>query len=46
MHHSTLQERIEHAERLLGWPIRNPAGRQRLALALSLRRLRRPLPGA
>ena len=46
VHHSTLQERIEHAERLLGWPIRNPAGRQRLALALVLRRLRRPLPGA
>jgi DNA-binding PucR family transcriptional regulator len=41
VHHSTLQERITHAERLLGWPIRGPHGRQRLYLALALRRLRR-----
>jgi hypothetical protein len=41
VHHSTLQERIAHAERLLGWPIREPDGRHRLYLALALRRLRR-----
>ena len=41
IHHSTLQERIEHAERLLGWTIRSPHGRHRLYLALALRRLRR-----
>jgi PucR C-terminal helix-turn-helix domain len=45
VHHSTLQERIEHAERLLGWTIRKPDGRQRLYLALVLRRLRRHPPG-
>ena len=44
VHHSTLQERIEHAERLLGWTIRKPDGRQRLHLALALRRLRRHPP--
>jgi hypothetical protein len=43
VHHSTLQERIVHAERLLGWPIREPDGRHRLYLALALRRLRRQL---
>jgi PucR C-terminal helix-turn-helix domain len=43
VHHSTLQERIAHAERLLGWPIREPQGRHRLYLALALRRLRRHL---
>ena len=43
VHHSTLQERIAHAERLLGWPIREPQGRHRLFLALALRRLRRHL---
>jgi PucR C-terminal helix-turn-helix domain len=41
VHHSTLQERIAHAERLLGWPVREPHGRHRLYLALALRRLRR-----
>jgi hypothetical protein len=41
IHHSTLQERITHAERLLGWDIRNPEGSHRLYLALALRRLRR-----
>jgi hypothetical protein len=45
VHHSTLQERITHAERMLGWPIREPHGRQRLYLALALRRLRRHPPG-
>ena len=44
VHHSTLQERIAHAERLLGWPIREPHGRHRLYLALTLRRLRRHPP--
>jgi PucR C-terminal helix-turn-helix domain len=44
VHHSTLQERIAHAERLLGWPIREPHGRYRLYLALTLRRLRRHPP--
>jgi hypothetical protein len=39
VHHSTLQDRIIHAERLLGWPVREPQGRLRLALALALRRL-------
>jgi PucR C-terminal helix-turn-helix domain len=41
VHHSTLQERVEHAERLLGWPVRDPHGRHRLYLALVVRRLRR-----
>jgi hypothetical protein len=44
VHHSTLQGRIEQAERLLGWPVRDPAGCHRLYLALALRRLRRHLP--
>jgi PucR C-terminal helix-turn-helix domain len=39
VHHSTLQDRIIHAERLLGWPVREPQGRLRLYLALVLRRL-------
>jgi hypothetical protein len=39
VHHSTLQDRIAHAERLLGWSIGDPAGRLRLQLALVLRRL-------
>ena len=41
IHHSTLQDRIGQAERLLGWAIREPEGRLRLHLALILRRLRR-----
>jgi hypothetical protein len=44
VHHSTLQERIAQAERLLGWPIREPHGRHRLYLALAVRRLRRHPP--
>lgn len=40
VHHSTLQDRIVHAERLLGWPVRVPPGQFRLHLALVLRRLR------
>ncbi|WP_307872934.1 helix-turn-helix domain-containing protein [Paractinoplanes ovalisporus] len=38
VHHSTLQERIKYLEALLGWPIRDPQGRLRLQLALSVRR--------
>jgi DNA-binding PucR family transcriptional regulator len=41
VHHSTLQDRIVHAERLLGWAVREPQGRLRLHLALILRRLHR-----
>jgi hypothetical protein len=41
VHHSTLQDRIVHAERLLGWPVREPQGQFRLHLALVLRRLHR-----
>lgn len=39
LHHSTLQDRIGHAEHLLGWSVRQPQGRLRLQLALTLRRL-------
>jgi hypothetical protein len=41
VHHSTLQDRLAHAERLLGWPVRTPQGRFRVQLALTLRRLGR-----
>ncbi|WP_328603072.1 helix-turn-helix domain-containing protein [Amycolatopsis sp. NBC_00345] len=41
LHHSTLQERLTHAEHLLGWPVRTPPGRLRLQLALALWRLHR-----
>jgi hypothetical protein len=41
VHHSTLQDRITHAEHLLGWNVREPQGRLRLQLALALRRLHR-----
>ncbi|MEV4889418.1 helix-turn-helix domain-containing protein [Nonomuraea sp. NPDC055795] len=41
VHHSTLQDRLAHAEHLLGWTIRDPEGRLRLQLALTLRRLHR-----
>ncbi|HEY2057635.1 MAG TPA: helix-turn-helix domain-containing protein [Amycolatopsis sp.] len=41
LHHSTLQERLTHAEHLLGWSVRTPHGRLRLQLALALRRLHR-----
>jgi hypothetical protein len=43
VHHSTLQDRIVHAERLLGWPVREPQGQFRLHLALVLHRLRHHL---
>ncbi|MET7698815.1 helix-turn-helix domain-containing protein [Streptomyces sp. NPDC005485] len=42
VHHSTLQDRLTHAETLLGWPIRTPQGRLRLQLALTMRNLSRP----
>ncbi|MFE3456247.1 helix-turn-helix domain-containing protein [Nocardiopsis aegyptia] len=40
-HHSTLQESVGRAERVLGWPVRDVAGRLRLQVALALRRLHR-----
>ncbi|MFJ9242002.1 PucR family transcriptional regulator [Streptomyces sp. NPDC101776] len=42
VHHSTLQDRLTHAESLLGWPVRTPQGRLRLQLALTMRHLARP----
>ncbi|MGW2380259.1 helix-turn-helix domain-containing protein [Streptomyces sp. NPDC001658] len=42
VHHSTLQDRLAHAEHLLGWPLRTPQGRLRLHLALTMRHLARP----
>ncbi|WP_432090341.1 helix-turn-helix domain-containing protein [Streptomyces sp. NRRL F-5630] len=45
VHHSTLQERLAHAERHLGWNVREPAGRLRLQLALALDRLHRSAEG-
>ncbi|MFR9804111.1 helix-turn-helix domain-containing protein [Pseudonocardia sp. RS010] len=41
VHHSTLQERVAMAERLLGWPIKDGGGRVRLQVALMVRRLNR-----
>ncbi|MET8511837.1 helix-turn-helix domain-containing protein [Streptomyces sp. NPDC005077] len=41
VHHSTLQERLAHAERELGWSLSDAPGRFRLHLALVLRRLHR-----
>jgi hypothetical protein len=38
LHHSTLQDRLAHAETLLGWHVRSPQGLLRLQLALVLRR--------
>ncbi|WP_416970962.1 helix-turn-helix domain-containing protein [Streptomyces sp. 4F14] len=42
VHHSTLQDRLAHAEQSLGWPVRTPQGRFRLQLALTMRRLVKP----
>ncbi|WP_425588561.1 PucR family transcriptional regulator [Streptomyces venetus] len=42
IHHSTLQDRLAHAEHLLGWSVRTPQGRLRLQLALAMRHLARP----
>jgi DNA-binding PucR family transcriptional regulator len=41
VHHSTLQDRLGHAEALLGWSVRTPQGRLRLQLALAMRHLER-----
>ncbi|MCX5329619.1 MULTISPECIES: helix-turn-helix domain-containing protein [unclassified Streptomyces] len=41
VHHSTLQDRLVHAEHLLGWPMRTPQDRFRLQLALTMRHLAR-----
>ena len=38
VHHSTMQDRLAHAEALLGWKVRTQPGRLRLELALVLRR--------
>lgn len=38
VHHSTLQDRLAHAEALLGWDVREGQGQLRLQLALVLRR--------
>lgn len=46
LHHSTLQDRLQHAEHLLGWDLRDPAGRLRLQLALHLRRAARSRAGS
>jgi sugar diacid utilization regulator len=45
LHHSTLQDRLQHAEQLLGWEVRSPGGRLRLQLALHLRRAERSREG-
>jgi sugar diacid utilization regulator len=39
VHHFTLQDRLAHAEHLLGWSVQEPYGRLRLQLALAMRRL-------
>ncbi|MFE9450852.1 MFS transporter [Streptomyces sp. NPDC006739] len=41
VHHSTLQDRLTHAEHLLGRPVRTPKGRLRHQLALAMRQLAR-----
>ncbi|MFJ3670189.1 helix-turn-helix domain-containing protein [Streptomyces sp. NPDC090106] len=41
VHHSTLQDRLTHAEHLLGWSPRTPHGRFRLQTALTMRHLAR-----
>ncbi|MEV5410265.1 helix-turn-helix domain-containing protein [Thermopolyspora sp. NPDC052614] len=41
IHHSTLRDRLVHAERVLGWNVRETSGRLRLQLAFALRRLHR-----
>jgi hypothetical protein len=39
LHHSTVQERAARAERLLGWEVLSQRGKQRLQLALVMRRI-------
>ncbi|MCY9783590.1 helix-turn-helix domain-containing protein [Nocardiopsis sp. EMB25] len=41
VHHSTIQEGVGRAERMLGWSVRDVPGRLRLQVALALRRLHR-----
>ncbi|MFC7656736.1 helix-turn-helix domain-containing protein [Pseudonocardia benzenivorans] len=41
VHHSTLQDRLDQAERVLGWSVRTTTGRARLQLVLAERLLRR-----
>ncbi|HEY1778203.1 MAG TPA: helix-turn-helix domain-containing protein [Solirubrobacteraceae bacterium] len=40
MHHSSMGQRLDHAEQTLGFSVRPAPGRHRLALAMALRRLR------
>jgi hypothetical protein len=40
MHHSSIAQRLDHAEVVLGYSVRTALGRNRLAIALALRRLR------
>jgi hypothetical protein len=41
LHHSTLQERLNQIESLVGWSVRHPQGRFRTQLALLFRRVQR-----
>ncbi len=41
VHHSTLQDRLAHAEHLPGRPVRTPNGRLRLQLEPAMRHLAR-----
>jgi hypothetical protein len=41
VHHSTMQSRMQQAEKLLGWSINSTEGRFRLQMALALRLLQR-----
>ncbi|GII56785.1 hypothetical protein Pth03_51740 [Planotetraspora thailandica] len=45
VHHSTLQDRLVHAEQVLGWSVHEPQGRLRLQLALVMRRAHRGISG-
>jgi PucR C-terminal helix-turn-helix domain len=44
MHHSSVGQRLDHAEQVLGFSVRTALGRNRLAIALALRRLRETAP--
>jgi hypothetical protein len=41
VHHSTMQARMQQAEKLLGWPLSAPTNRFRLQLTMALRLLQR-----
>ncbi|HWH97968.1 MAG TPA: helix-turn-helix domain-containing protein [Pseudolysinimonas sp.] len=41
LHHSTMQQRLQQAEKSLGWPLNSATGRFRLQLAMSLRLIQR-----